>query len=157
MLQYQSAGDVDSWGIGASLRYRTPTLQAYTNLTYADSKLLKAGGEIAPPSVSNWLANLGVSYVTGDWTTSLWGRYVGSQRIDQSFVGHPYGTEDAGDFFEANLRVRYSTFLKLPMTFQLDVRNLFETKGEFAASTVYSIPRLPIEGRRALLGIEVAF
>jgi len=158
ILQYQSTGDVDSWGTGASLRYRTPTLQAYANLAYADSELLTTDGETSElPSVSQWLANMGASYVSGDWTTSLWGRYVGPQKIDPSFVGHPYGTHDAGDFFETNLRVRYSTFLKLPMTFQLDVRNLFDTGGEFAASTVYSIPRLPIEGRRALLGIEVAF
>ena len=63
----------------------------------------------------------------------------------------------AGDFLEANLRGSYRTRLVYPVTVHLDVLNLFDRAGTVAASPVYAVPRLPIEGRRVLLGADVRF
>jgi hypothetical protein len=94
-----------------------------------------------------------VSWASRDWTTSLYARYVGPERLDPS--RNETGT--AGDFVEANLRGLYRTRLFYPVTLHLDVLNLFDSKGTVAASPVYAIPELPIEGRRVLAGIEVRF
>ena len=58
---------------------------------------------------------------------------------------------------EANLRGLYRTRLFYPVTLHLDVLNLFDSKGTVAASPVYAVPTLPIEGWRVLGGIEVRF
>jgi hypothetical protein len=159
LLQYQSGGDVRSSGAGGSLRYRGTLLRAYLNLAYAQGELEGSDGSVTQlPAVSSWLASGGFSYRTGDWTTSVSARYVGSQPVEASFIEHPlYDQGTAGDFVEANMRFIYSTFLVYPVSFRLDVRNLFKSEGYVSASTVYAIPRLPIPGRSLVLGVEVRF
>src|SRR5207245_1290385 len=77
--------------------------------------------------------------------------------VQGDVVGPRAATATAGRFVEANLRGLYRTRLFYPVTLHLDVLNLFDSKGTVAASPVYAVPTLPIEGRRVLGGIEVRF
>ncbi len=154
LLQYQSAGDVRSSGAGASLRFQSPRLHGYANLAYAHSRFTDQrilAGRL--PGSPGWLASGGVSWASRDWTTSLSARYVGRERLDPSRAT----VDTAGRFVEANLRGLYRTRLFYPVTLHLDVLNLLDTKGTVAASPVYGVPTLPIEGRRLLAGVEVRF
>jgi hypothetical protein len=101
----------------------------------------------------HWLASGGVSFSSRDWTASAGAHYVGSEPLDPSRgrLG------PAGDFVEANLRGLYRTRLFYPVTLHLDVLNLFGSAGTVAASPVYAVPSLPIEGRRVLIGADVRF
>jgi hypothetical protein len=158
-LQYQSSGDVRSWGAGGSLRLRGSALRGYLNLAYAQGELRGEDGSTTElAATSAWLASAGLSYRAGDWTASVSARYAGSQPVDSSFGDHPlFEDGEAGDFAEANLRIGFSSYLVYPVIVNLDVRNLFDTDGSLSASTVYAIPRLPIPGRRLILGAEVRF
>jgi iron complex outermembrane receptor protein len=152
-LQYQSSGKVRSSGVGAALQRRGRRLHAYANVAYASASREPQPGETSPlPASARWLASAGASWSARDWTISAAARYVGPHPLDASRGG---GT--AGDFVEANLRALYRTRLVYPLTFQLDVRNVFGSAGTMAASPVFTPPRLPIEGRRLLLGAEVSF
>jgi len=154
LLQYQSAGDVKSSGVGASVRFQSRQWHAYTNLAYASSRL--STRRSAPERLSGsprWLGSGGISFSSRDWTASLAAHYVGPEPLDPS-RGRAL---PAGDFAEANLRGLYRTRLVYPVTLHLDVLNLFDRAGTVAASPVYAIPRLPIEGRRILLGADIKF
>jgi outer membrane receptor protein involved in Fe transport len=154
LLQYQSAGDVTSSGGGASLRFQSRRWHAYGNLAYASARLSTRGSMGVRLSGSpHWLASGGVSFSSRDWTASAGAHYVGSEPLDPSRgrLG------PAGDFVEANLRGLYRTRLFYPVTLHLDVLNLFGSAGTVAASPVYAVPSLPIEGRRILLGADVRF
>ncbi len=153
LLQYQGAGDVRASGAGASLRVRGRRLQAYANVAYAHARrVTNEGAELVLPASARWLASGGASWAAGDWTVSLAAHYVGPQSLDPS-----RGPGEAGDFLEANLRGLYRTRIVYPVTFHLDVLNVFGSKGALAASPVYAPARLPIPGRRALFGAEVRF
>ena len=154
LLQYQSAGDVTSSGAGASVRFQSRRWQAYGNLAYASARLSTRGSVSARLSGSpHWLGSGGVSFSSRDWTGSITAHYVGEEPLDPSRgrVG------PAGDFVEANLRGLYRIRLAYPVTIHLDVLNLFDRAGTVAASPVYAVPTLPIEGRRILLGADVKF
>ena len=157
LLQYQSTGKVQTRGAGGSVRFRGSTVQGYLNLAFARAEV--EGTQSADLSgSSHWLTSAGLSYAKGDWTVSATARYVGAQSMDPSFAEHTlYGDGETGGFAEANLRVLYKTLIVYPVTFHLDVRNLFDEQGGVAASTVYALPALPIEGRRILVGAEVRF
>jgi hypothetical protein len=99
------------------------------------------------------LGSGGISFSSRDWTASLAAHYVGPEPLDPS-RGQAL---PAGDFVEANLRGLYRTRLVYPVTLHLDVLNLFDRAGTVAASPVYAVPRLPIEGRRILLGADIKF
>jgi outer membrane receptor protein involved in Fe transport len=153
LLQYQSAGDVRASGAGASVRMQARRLHGYLNVAYANARLIpRAAAEARLAGIPRWLGSGGLSFAARDWTASLSAHYVGPERLDAS-----RGRGRAGDFLEANLRGLYRTRLFYPVTFHLDVLNLFDTRGTVAASPVYPVARLPIEGRRALLGAEVRF
>jgi iron complex outermembrane receptor protein len=152
-LQYQSSGDVRSSGAGASVRLQSRRLHGYVNVAYAGATLSQRGvmqGRLA--GSPRWLGSGGVSFAARDWTASMAARYVGPEGLDPS---RPAGT--AGDFVEANLRGLYRTRVVYPVTFHLDVLNVFDSKGAVAASPVYVLPQLPIEGRRVLVGAEIRF
>jgi outer membrane receptor protein involved in Fe transport len=119
---------------------------AKAHLEQSDGTRTDLGGS------ASWLGSGGVSYTRGPWVGSLLARYVGAQPLALSRGG---GQTDA--FVEANVRVLHRTRLFYPVTFYLDVQNLFDTQGELAASPVYAPATLPIEGRRALLSVEVRF
>ncbi|HEY8151853.1 MAG TPA: TonB-dependent receptor [Vicinamibacteria bacterium] len=154
LLQYQSAGDVKSSGVGASARFQSRRWHAYTNLAYASARLSTRGsvGERLSGS-PRWLGSGGISFSSRDWTASLAAHYVGREPLDPS-RGRAAA---AADFVEANLRGLYRTRLVYPVTLHLDVLNLFDGAGTVAASPVYAVPRLPIEGRRVLVGADVRF
>jgi TonB dependent receptor len=154
LLQYQSFGNVRSSGGGASLRFQSRRIHGYANVAYAHSRFTDErilAGRL--PGSPGWLGSAGLSWASRDWTTSLCARYVGRERLDPSRIE----TGTAGNFVETNLRALYRTRLLYPVTLHLDVLNLFDSKGTVAASPVYAIPTLPIEGRRVLGGIEVRF
>jgi len=154
LLQYQSAGDVKSSGAGASLRFQSRRWHAYANAAYASARLSTRGAPAERLSGSpRWLGSGGVSFSSRDWTASVGAHYVGPEPLDSS--RGRLGA--AGDFLEANLRGSYRTRLVYPVTVHLDVLNLFDRAGTVAASPVYAVPRLPIEGRRILLGADVRF
>jgi outer membrane receptor protein involved in Fe transport len=153
LLQYQSAGDVRSSGAGASLHFQSRRVHAFANAAYATAELsTHAGMESRLAGSPRWLASAGTSFATRDWTASMAAHYVGAQPLDPS-----RGPGTAGDFVEANLRGQYRTRIVYPVTLHLDVLNLFDTAGTVAASPVYAVPSLPIEGRRLLLGAEIRF
>ena len=152
-LQYQSSGDVRSSGAGGSVRLQSRRLHGYVNVAYAGATLSQRGvmqGRLA--GSPRWLGSGGVSFAARDWTASMAARYVGPEGLDPS---RPAGT--AGDFVEANVRGLYRTRVVYPVTFHLDVLNVFDSKGAVAASPVYVLPQLPIEGRRVLVGAEIRF
>lgn len=153
LLQYQSSGDVRSWGFGGSARLRHKGLIAFANLARASATFEGRGAvEDELAGSSSWIGSLGVSYERDAWTGSLTARYLGPQRL------HPSrGPGEAGDFVEANAHVVHRTRLVYPVTFRVDVRNLFDGEGQLAASPVYPVPRIPIEGRRVLVSAEVQF
>jgi iron complex outermembrane receptor protein len=158
VLQYQSTGDVRSHGAGASLRLRTPNWIGFLNAAWATGTLRAADGtESDLPANSSWLASAGLGWDGGTWSLGAMARYVGPQPVDPSFADHPLGAGDAGDFVELDLRARFRTFLVYPVSFQLDVHNALRSDGSYAASPVYVLPRLPIEGRRLVFGCEVRF
>jgi outer membrane receptor protein involved in Fe transport len=159
LLQYQSTGDVRSKGAGLSARFRGYLTRAYLNVAWARARIETPDGSRQDlPASSRWLASAGLSHEVGAWTLSLAGRYVGPQPVHPSFSDHPlYGDGTAGDFVEAMARIRYTTFLVYPVTFNLDVRNLSGRGYEIAASPVFALPRLPIRGRQILLGAEIRF
>lgn len=153
LLQYQSTGDVLSKGVGASLRLRMRHLRAYANVAWSDAELERPGsGDDELAGSPAWVASAGASYDWRSWTGGLSLRYLGPHRLHSS-----WGGEEAGDFAEANFRLAYRTRIVYPVTLRLDVRNLLDSKGEFAASQVYPVPRLPIEGRRLLVSAEAHF
>jgi len=158
VLQYQSAGDVRSHGVGASLRLRSPNWIGFLNTSWATGTLEAIGGaESDLPANSSWLASAGLGWDDGKWSVGAMARYVGPQPLHPTFADHPLGAAEAGDFVEVDLRARLRAFLVYPFTFQVDVRNALGSKGTVAASPVYVLPRLPIEGRQVLLGFEVRF
>jgi len=129
--------------------------RGYLNVAYARARLTDpAGVETALPADSAWLGNAGFSYEFAAWTASLFGRYVGPQRLDPSRGAD--GTR-AGGFAEANARVSWRTRLVYPLRLDVDVRNLFDEKGPLAASFIYAPATIPIEGRRLLLSADVRF
>ena len=143
-----------SSGAGASLRFQSRRIQGFANVAYAHSRFTDErilAGRL--PGSPGWLGSAGLSWASRDWTASLCGRYVGAERLDPSRADA--GT--AGRFVETNLRGLYRTRLFYPVTLHLDVLNLFDTKGTVAASPVYAVPTLPIEGRRVIGGVEVRF
>src|SRR4029078_4369845 len=101
----------------------------------------------------HWLGSGGLSFSSRDWTASIGAHDVGAEPVDPSRgrVG------PAGDFVEANLRGLYRTRLLYPVTIHLDVLNACDSKGTVAPSPVYAVPRLPIEGRRILVGADLRF
>jgi outer membrane receptor for ferrienterochelin and colicins len=153
-LQYQSSGDVRSSGAGASVRLQSRRLHGYVNVAYAGASLSEGGVTQWQRLAGSprWLGSGGVSFAARDWTASIAARYVGPEQLDPS---RPAGT--AGDFVEANLRGLYRTRIVYPVTLHVDVLNVFGSKGAVAASPVYVMPRLPIEGRRVLFGAEIRF
>jgi hypothetical protein len=153
-LQYQSSGDVRSSGAGASVRLQSRRLHGYVNVAYAGARLSERGVTIQGrlPGSPRWLGSGGASFAARDWTASIAAHYVGPERLDPS---RPPG--GAGDFVEANVRGLYRTRVVYPVTFHVDVLNVFGTTGTVAASPVYAVPRLPVEGRRVLFGAEVRF
>jgi iron complex outermembrane receptor protein len=152
-LQYQSTGDVRSSGAGAALRLRYAAAQGFLNVAYA-----RARQEEAPAAArdlagsAHWLASAGASATRGAWTASLSARYLAPQPLHPTF-----GAGETRAFVEAQARLLYRTRIVYPVVFHLDVRNLTNSHGEIAASPVYAIPRLPIEGRRWLAGAELRF
>lgn len=153
-LQYQSTGDVRSRGAGLSVRYRGSRARGYLNLAYARAELAQPGSpDLRLPGSSAWLGSGGLSLDSGDWTASICARYMGPQPLDPSRAG----ATEAGDFFEANARVLYRTRILYPVTFSLDLRNLFDAAGGPAASPVFAIPVIPLEGRQVAIGAEVRF
>jgi outer membrane receptor for ferrienterochelin and colicins len=153
LLQYQSAGDVTSSGGGGSVRFQSRRVHAFGNLAYASAELSTRGSARERlPGSPHWLASAGVSFASRAWTASLAGHYVGPEPLDAS-----RGPGQAGDFVEANLGAQYRTRLVYPVTFHLDVLNVFGSDGAVAASPVYAVPSLPIEGRRVLVGADLRF
>ncbi len=152
LLQYQSRGEVPSSGGGASLRFRDGGTRAHLNVAYARSRLEPlAGAEETLPGSPAWLVSFGASQEIGDWTGALSGRYVGPQALRAGETG------EAGDFLELNVRVRYRFRLVYPVTVSVDLRNALDTGGELSASPIYRPTRVPIEGRRLLVGADVRF
>jgi outer membrane receptor for ferrienterochelin and colicins len=152
-LQYQSTGSVRSSGAGVALRLKSAQAQGFLNVAYARARqedVDAARRDLA--GSARWLASAGASTTHGAWTASLVARYQGPQPLHPTF-----GAGETHAFVEGWARLLYRTRIVYPVTFQLDVRNLTDTHGEIAASPVYAIPRLPIEGRSLLLGAEVRF
>ena len=152
--QYQSTGDVDSHGFGASVKTRRERLRGYVNVAYSTATLHNREHESLPlPATSSWLGSAGIGYDTGTLAGSLVGRYVGPQRYDpaRSISGK------SSSFVEANGRLLWRTSFVYPITFTVDVLNLFDTKGSIPASPIYTPANIPIEGRRAVLGAELRF
>jgi hypothetical protein len=137
---------------------RTPNWIGFANAAWATGTLEAFDGtESDLPANSSWLASAGLGWDDGTWSLGAMARYVGPQPVDASFAGHPLGSGDAGDFVEVDLRARLRTFLVYPFTFQIDVHNALGSEGTVAASPVYVLPRLPIEGRRVVFGVELRF
>ncbi len=153
-LQYQSAGDVRSVGVGAGARFKTRPLSGYVNVAYAHGKLTAMDGTTADlPATSEWLGSGGISYEHGPWTVALCARYVGRHSLDPS----RQETGAAGGFLEANARVAWRARFTYPTQFFVDVRNLLDGKGDLSASPIYTPSRVPIEGRQVLLGVTARF
>jgi outer membrane receptor for ferrienterochelin and colicins len=150
-IQYQSTGDVESSGIGASANLRGGPWRGYANVAFANAAF--DGGERLPAS-SRLLASSGLAYDRSVWAASMSARYVGPQLLDPD-RGE---TGEAGDFFDANVRMLWRTRARAyPLTLTLDVLNVFDSDGSLSASPVYTPSRVPIEGRRALIGAELRF
>ena len=153
-VQYQSNGDVASHGFGLGLRSRKQALRSYLNVAWAEAAYTPADGEAFDlPASANWLASGGLAWDAGVWAASLSARYVGSQSHDAS--REIEGT--TGSFVEANTRLLWRTRAVYPVTLYLDVRNLFDSDGGTAASTIYTPSVIPIEGRRLSVGAELRF
>jgi outer membrane receptor protein involved in Fe transport len=154
LFQYQSGGSVDSHGFGLGARARNGALRVYGNLAWAEAVFTGSEGDsFELPASANWLASAGAAWDAGGWAASLSARYVGSQ-------SHDPGREQtiaAGSFVEANTRILWRTRAVYPVTLYVDVRNLFDRAGRTAASTIYTSPVIPIEGRRIAAGAELRF
>jgi outer membrane receptor for ferrienterochelin and colicin len=154
LFQYQSGGSVDSRGFGTGVRARRGALRTYVNLAWAEATFTPRDAEAFDlPASSNWLASAGAAWDAGDWAASLSARYVGEQQQDPS-------REDAtpaGSFVEANTRLLWRTRAVYPVTLYFDVRNLFDSDGATAASTIYTPSHIPVEGRRMAFGAELRF
>lgn len=152
---YQALDDVPARGVGAAFQGRTGKLRGYLNVAYAKAHLERDGNpDLELPGSSAWLASGGASYDFGPFTTSLSARYLGEHALDPAF----YETSTAGDFVEANGRAQWKTRLAFyPVTFSLDVRNLFDSQGKLAASPSQVLSYVPIQGRSALVSCEVRF
>lgn len=151
-IQYQSTGEVRSRGAGASVRAQVLEMHAYANLAYAHGRREGGGRTTSLPAVGRWLGSAGVSWLATDWTASLCAQFVGAQDLDPA-----RGGGEAGDYTVANLRILRRARIVYPVTFQLDVFNVFDVNGTVAASPVFTPARLPIPGRRILGGVEVRF
>jgi outer membrane receptor protein involved in Fe transport len=155
LLQYQSHGDVRTSGGGVALRARAASRwQGYLNVAYARARQLPAaGGETTLPASAGWLGSGGIAYDGGSWSAAATARYVGAQDLDpvRGLDGR------SGDFVEANARLTWKTRIVYPVRLECDLRNVFDTKGAYAASLIYTPATLPIEGRRLILGTEVRF
>jgi outer membrane receptor protein involved in Fe transport len=156
LQQYQSQGDVRSSGGGLALRTRAGTRwQGYLNVAYARTRRQSAASpdELTLPGSAGWLGTAGLSYDGASWSAGATARYVGAQDLDPQRET----TATAGDFIEANLRLIWKTRIVYPVQLAGDVRNVFDTKGPYAASFIYTPATLPIEGRRFLLSADVRF
>jgi iron complex outermembrane receptor protein len=152
-FQYQSTGEVRSKGAGASARLQGRRLHAYANAAYARGERQRPGAApSALASASRWLATGGLSWQARDWTASISGQYVGPHDLDPA-----RGGGRAGDYVVANVRLVHRTRVVYPLALHLDVFNVFDGQGTFAASPVFTPARLPIPGRRVLFGAEVRF
>lgn len=152
---YRSLYDVPGRGAGIGLQGRAGRLRGYLNGAYAHARTRREGEPDADlPGSSRWLASGGVSLDLGNVTASVAARYVGEQELDPAF----FETGTAGDFLEANLRLLWRTRVALyPLTFSLDVKNLFDADGTVAASPAQVVSTVPVPGRSALLGLELRF
>ena len=153
-LQYQSTGDVVSSGAGAALQVRGRALQGYLNVAYAHARW-DVGGTTDRKRLSgspHWTASAGISASRGAWTGTLVARALDARLLQPEF-----GPGDVKGFVEANARLLWRTRVRYPLTLSVDAFNLFDSDGEIAASPVYAVPRLPIEGRRLLMSAEIRF
>jgi outer membrane receptor protein involved in Fe transport len=152
---YQALDDVPGRGFGTTLQGRTGNVRGYLNVAYAKAHLERPGTPDKDiPGSSRWLASGGLSLDAGAFTTSLSARYVGEQDLDPAF----YETGTAGDFVEANVRALWKTRVAFyPVTFSLDIRNLFDVEGTLAASPSQVLSFVPLQGRSAMVGCEIRF
>ncbi len=152
---YQSLDDAPAHGMGGAIQARAGALRGYLNIAYARAHLERDGTEPQDlPGSSRWLLSGGASYDFDKLTASLSGRVVGKQELDPAF----FEDGSAGDFLEVNARLLWKTRVEYyPVTFSLDVRNLFDKQGKLSASPSQVLSYVPIPGRSVQAGCEIRF